>query len=208
MVIELNWKIASIVLLFLLIGTSGMMIYQYIQKESIASERDKLTQEIKVLRRFELRRPSEGELAAFLISDLTDRHSYQETNFTYVCTHFARDLKANARVAGWNFSLVLIYISVDFNETRVEKKLEKLNKYTVLETTLTTVTMHHYAGSHAANKVYLSDGSFVYVEPQTDGIYRNLTDLVWSLDYYDYFGIEDREWRIEKIDVTTYVIVW
>jgi hypothetical protein len=68
--------------------------------------------------------------------------------------------------------------------------------------------MHLYNGSHVANGVYLSDGSFVYVEPQTDGIYRNLTDLVWSLDYYDYFGIEDREWRIEKIDVTTYVIVW
>ena len=200
MVIELNWKIASIVLLFLLIGTSGMMIYQYIQKESIASERDKLTQEIKVLRRFELRRPSEGELAAFLISDLADRHSYQKTNFTYVCTHFARDLKANARVAGWNFSLIVIYISVDFNETR----LETLDKYTVLK----TVTMHLYNGSHVANGVYLSDGSFVYVEPQTDRIYRNLTDLVWSLDYYDYFGIEDREWRIEKIDVTTYVIVW
>jgi len=206
MVIELNWKIASIVLLFLLIGTSGMMIYQYIQKESIASERDKLTQEIKVLGRFELRRPSEGELAAFLISDLTDRHSYQETNFTYVCTQFARDLKANARVAGWNFSFVMIYYSMNFTETRIER--HKINQTTILETH--NIIVHIYETSHAANGVYLSDGSFVYVEPQTDRIYGNLTDLISSLDNdpVNIYGVESREWKISNIDVITHVIVW
>ena len=62
---------------------------------------------------------------------------------SYVCINFAADLKRNAARAGYNISFV-------------------------------TVNYEHEGGSagHALNGAYLSDGSWVWIEPQKDKIHQ------------------------------------
>ncbi|MEM4713595.1 MAG: hypothetical protein QXQ61_03485 [Candidatus Bathyarchaeia archaeon] len=69
----------------------------------------------------------------------------------YVCTHFARDLQSNAKQAGWNIS----YIVVNYRVT--------------------------LSSGHVCNGVYLNDGRYFYIEPQTDKLYSSLSDLLSEL---------------------------
>ena len=96
-----------------------------------------------------LARPSRTELAEFLAKDLTDQRTYRTG---YVCMHFASDLKHNAALAGWNLSVVLV--NFQFRE---------FNGFVQVN-------------GHVLNGVYLADGSFVYIEPQTDKIFSSLLE--------------------------------
>jgi hypothetical protein len=200
----LNWRIVSAVLIVLLAVTSVATVYEYSQNQRLESRLTSITAERDRLARLALRNPTESDLLLFLAADHTNERSYRENE--YVCAHFSRDLKANARMAGWNFSFILIYFTINFTETRIERR--QIDQTTVLETH--NIIVHTYAGSHAANAVYLSDESLVYIEPQSDQIYRNLPDLIWylNLDPVDIFGNEDSDWKVDGIDITSQVIVW
>jgi len=87
---------------------------------------------------------------------------------SYVCMNFAWDLKANAIQQGWNIS----FVSINFDDPTG-------------------------GGGHACNGAYLADGSWVWIEPQTDRIYRD------SVESYleSFFGVS---WvQVEEI-----VVVW
>jgi len=53
---------------------------------------------------FCLKDPTYAEAVAFIHSDHTDRHYYDEDN--YVCSHFSRDVCNNAEAAGWHCAYV------------------------------------------------------------------------------------------------------
>jgi hypothetical protein len=105
-------------------------------------------------RRVSLRKPTLSELQTFLANDQTDKNLYDGT--LYKCTHFSRDLKRNAGLAGFNFSVVL----VDFEGYVLQRKV---------------------SSGHVLNGAYLADGRFVYIEPQGDKISFLLIDLMRDL---------------------------
>ena len=86
---------------------------------------------------------------------------------SYICINYAADLKRNAVLAGWNISVVI----VNYNSSRG-------------------------FGGHVLNGAYLSDGRWVWVEPQRDLV---LTDLESHLR--DFL-------RVSYAKVTEIAIVW
>jgi hypothetical protein len=86
---------------------------------------------------------------------------------SYICTNYAADLKRNAVLAGWNISVVI----VNYNSSRG-------------------------FGGHVLNGAYLSDGRWVWIEPQRDLV---LTDLESHLR--DFL-------RVSYVKVTELAIVW
>jgi len=75
----------------------------------------------------------------------------------YVCADYAIDVRMNARQQGWNLSIVFVW----WKSGRTE-----------------------YA--HALNGAYLTDGSFVYVEPQWDRILPGDIEKALAEDFPDY----------------------
>jgi hypothetical protein len=86
----------------------------------------------------------------------------------YVCINFAADLKRNAALVGYNVS----YVAVNYRGPRG-------------------------SGGHALNGAYLSDGSWVWIEPQSDKIYVGTIE-----DYLKSFL------RVDWVTVEELAIVW
>jgi hypothetical protein len=86
---------------------------------------------------------------------------------SYICINYATDLKRNAALAGWNISVVI----VNYNSSRG-------------------------FGGHVLNGAYLSDGRWIWIEPQRDLI---LTDLESHLR--DFL-------RVSYAKVTELAIIW
>jgi len=86
----------------------------------------------------------------------------------YVCINFAADLKRNAVLVGYNISYVVV-------------NYEGPNK----------------SGGHGFNSAYLSDGSWVWIEPQNDKIYTGTIE-----DYLKSFL------KVGWVKVEELAIVW
>ncbi|MBS7646183.1 MAG: hypothetical protein QXR65_09215 [Candidatus Bathyarchaeia archaeon] len=115
--------------------------------------RFQLAQATAELEKHRLKRPTINELRAFLEMDYTNEHRYDVES--YICVHYARDLKANAAQRGYNLCFITVNYKVGlFGEER----------------------------GHALNGAYLSDGSFVYIEPQRDKIHETLMDALRDLE--------------------------
>jgi len=96
-----------------------------------------------------------------------DDVNFREYAKGYVCINFARDLKIHAERMGYNVSFII----VNFNSPEGEE-------------------------GHALNGAYLSNGEFVYIEPQTDGIYFSLEEAL--KDTFD----------LEWVKIEDYAIIW
>ena len=118
------------------------------------------------LDRYQLKRPTMDELKAFLAEDDTDRRGHDEEG--YVCIHYARDLKARAAQRGYNLCFVVVNYNVAWRR----------------------------GYGHALNGAYLSDGSFVYIEPQSDKIYEDLIDDLKEVE------------KASRIVIINYSIIW
>jgi len=88
-----------------------------------------------------VRDPTIQELKAFLARDPTDKHPYVPG--VYMCMHFARDLQSRAAAYNINIYYVGIWFSVE----------------------------GYYGRGHYLNGARLSDGRWVWIEPELDKIY-------------------------------------
>jgi len=86
----------------------------------------------------------------------------------YVCVNFAADLKHSAAGFGYNIS----FVTVNFDAP-------------------------DKSGGHALNGAYLSDGSWVWIEPQTDSIHWGTIEQ-YLKSFFD----------VEWVKVETLAIVW
>jgi hypothetical protein len=124
-------------------------------------------------------RSLESQLATYKLRrpDLAELQSFLSADQTdknqyqrlrYVCINFAADLKRNAARVGYNISFV-------------------------------TVNYEYEGGSagHALNGAYLADGSWVWIEPQNDGIYRGTIE-----EYLAAF------FKLSLVKVKEIAIVW
>lgn len=96
-----------------------------------------------------LHNPTQAELETFLSNDQTDANSYNNTNYSsnyYVCTDFSRDLIFNASLQGWKSVPVLMDLQ---NES--------------------------FTFWHSIVVFNTTDHGLVFVEPQTDAFFYNLT---------------------------------
>jgi len=118
-----------------------------------------------------LKRPSQDELRSFLERDKVDETPYSEDN--YLCMQYSRDLKQHAAMAGFNFSVVLI----NFKAQRIGET--EMNAY-----------------GHVVCGTFLSNGNFVYVEPQSDAV---TSDLVSELKLF--FGVD-------QLETSSVVVIW
>ena len=118
------------------------------------------------LDRYQLKRPTLSELKDFLAEDDTDEHRYDEEY--YVCIHYARDLKLRAAQRGYNLCFIVVNYSVGWRR----------------------------GYGHALNGAYLSDGSFIYIEPQNDKIYEDLIDDLKEVE------------KASRIVIINYSIIW
>ncbi|MEM4649584.1 MAG: hypothetical protein QXP78_02830 [Candidatus Bathyarchaeia archaeon] len=96
-----------------------------------------------------------------------DDVNFREYVKGYICINYARDLKIHAERMGLNVSFII----VNFNSPEG-------------------------GGGHALNGAYLSNGEFVYIEPQTDKIYFSIEEAL-----KDILGLE---W----VEIENYVILW
>ena len=131
-----------------------------------------------------LRRPSLGELTAFLAKDTVSDLEYRKQQgipvtvgnesfrIGYVCMNYAADLKMKAALAGLNIS----YVSINFIGYR-------------------EVGVFIEAG-HALNGALLSDGRWVWIEPQTDAVSFSLQDHL------------KRFYGVSSVDVISLAIAW
>jgi hypothetical protein len=99
-----------------------------------------------------LNRPTLQQLEGFLRASNVSKHAYVEPS--YVCMNFAQDLQTSAKAGGWNMSVVVFNYNVVWNGKV------------------------YATGFHALNGLYLANGSWVYVEPQTSRISSNLLNLI------------------------------
>jgi len=147
----------------LLIGQLDSFEKQYLE----LSVRLKLQQsQYTAPTRINLKRPTLGELTTFLAQDPTSNQAYQfgtgihltvgdeDFNVGYVCSNYASDLKRRAATAGLNISLVII----DYEATKD--------------------TGAYIATGHILNGVILSDGRWLWIEPQTDTVSSSLKTLM------------------------------
>ncbi|MEM3439393.1 MAG: hypothetical protein QXG32_00545 [Candidatus Bathyarchaeia archaeon] len=121
------------------------------EAEAIKGEAETLRKE---LGRLQLKRPSAAELRAFLSLDRTDERPYDR--YSFVCLHYASQLRANARRAGYNLS----FVALNFEASHDERPLSPL------------------MGGHALNGAILADGRHIWIEPQTDDWDEDLEALL------------------------------
>jgi len=153
-----KWHCLTAVLLVVTVGTFGYAYY--VQAENLQIVRDlslmrselgRLEGEAKAL---EVKVQSlEAELSVHKLGrpSLSELQLFLKTDQTdkheykrlsYVCINFAADLKRNGARAGYNIS----FVSVNYESDG--------------------------SWGHALNGAYLSDGSWVWIEPQNDKIYH------------------------------------
>jgi predicted RNase H-like nuclease (RuvC/YqgF family) len=135
-------------------------------QEESSQLRSQLAETKAELDRYQLRRPTMDELRAFLAEDDTNEHRYDEED--YPCTYYARDLRLRAAQHGYN----LCFIVVNYR------------------------MMWRGEYGHALNGAYLSDGTFIYIEPQNDKIYRELMEDLKEMADTPY------------IEIINYSIIW
>jgi Tfp pilus assembly protein PilX len=128
------------------------------------------------LSHYKLNRPTLSELKTFLAEDTTNQNKWVEG--IYICMNFAADLKEHARNKGYNISYIIINFDYTYNS-------------------------YSYSAGHTMNGAYLADGTWVWIEPQTDEIiYGNPTNHE-SLEnqiakFYD----------VNSVQITEIAIVW
>ena len=140
-----------------------------------------ISQMQRELARISLRKPTLNELQAFLANDQTDKNQYDPT--LYKCTQFSRDLKRNAGLAGFNFSVVL----VDFEGYVLQTKV---------------------APGHVLNGAYLADGRFVYIEPQSDKVSLSLIDLMRDLRAPVNYEGHVVLMKLDQITIICVTVIW
>jgi len=142
-----------------------------IQLKSLRTEKDEIQNErmrlVSELSHYKLKRPTFNELVMFLANDGTDGHRYDPDS--YVCVNFAHDLKTNAARVGWNIS----FVDINFYDKNGD------------------------GWGHSCNGAYLADGSWVWIEPQTDRIYSG------SVETY----LQDFQ-EISYVRVIQLVVIW
>lgn len=154
-----KWHYAVVILLIATIATSGFAYH--LHEENLQRIRDLSSVRVE-LSRFEGEvkaleakvRSLESELTTHKLrrpslSELQLFLSMEQTDknqykkWSYVCINFAADLKRNAARAGYNTSFVAV--NYEYEEG---------------------------SAGHALNGAYLTDGSWVWIEPQNDKIHQ------------------------------------
>jgi len=110
-----------------------------------------------------LKDPSYKELEKFLEEDEISEQRYGIPR--RVCINFAKNLRESAHQAGLNFSFIVLNVRDKEDGTE---------------------------WGHALNGCYLDDGTFVFIEPQTDKTYRSLSEFLEEND----------------LELINYVIIW
>ncbi len=173
-------KILILIFLIVIIVQSSLIFYQYNQINDLDDNILSLNQELVTLRdtmqniitkndaleasvlnlemenkhlaneihTFQLQRPSLNELTYFLREDSSDTTEYVEE--LYVCINFAQDLRSYAKTKGYNLSFVVTNYD----------------------------TLRDKGNGHAFCGAYLDTGDLIYIEPQTDGIYYSIEELL------------------------------
>ena len=125
------------------------------------------------IEKLSLRRPTESDLRSLLFE--FPRRTYDEQ--VYVCIHFSWDLKQFSRIRGYNISFIVV-------------NYEVLNTGSVV------------GRGHALNGAYLSDGSWVWIEPQAGTFIRG------SLSSSSLSMVLKNTFYGQVIILTHFVVVW
>lgn len=130
-----------------------------IELDEFHKDFNNLSQELNDSRNNSLRNPSYQELVTFLDEDKTNENAYYDDMYGsnyYVCKHFSKDLLHNASLMGYRCAFVSMNLNYTFvlgNET-----------YWIIY-------------GHAIVCFNTTDYGIIFVEPQTDEKYYNLSYL-------------------------------
>jgi hypothetical protein len=146
-------------LVVVIVGFSGYQVFLYQQQIKdlewtifkLQTRVTDLENNARQLSRYRLNRPTLNELEGFLRMDNVNNNTWTED--VYTCVNFAGDLKAHAEAAGWNISFVVVDIQLWYRGETISY-------------------------GHTINGAYLADGSWVFIEPQNDGIYPSIDKLL------------------------------
>ena len=128
------------------------------------------------LSHYKLNPPTLSELKTFLAEDTIDQNKWIEG--VYICMNYAEDLKEHARSYGYNISYVLINFDYTYNS-------------------------YSDSAGHTLNGAYLSDGTWVWIEPQTDEIiYGNPTNYKSLENQMETF------YGVSSVQITEIAIIW
>ncbi len=167
----------SVVLIVTLVA---YMVFSGYVIQGIVSQRNSLSSELE---RYRLNNPTIDELKDFLMKDQTSK---KISSVGYDCTYFARDLRNNARFSGINMCIVVLDVTASVRD-----------EYGPFD----------FYGGQMMNGVTLSDGTFVWIEPQDDSIIYDRETLEHHV--FEVFAKQaPSDVTIDRVTLTDEVQIW